>query len=118
MIEIRAGVIKTSGIVIPEIVYLRTEQNTRLGEITPEGLVRVWTGYGAWLKSRYDAEGQTAPKIVIDDLIQGTVIGVNPQTEITARTFGQLHVDYNTVYIEVLKEQLGLTDADVKIIDM
>lgn len=118
MLKISANKISMFGIVIPEVVYIRTIQDMREGELNEQrNALKVWFSYKAYLKSKFDVEGINAQSIVIDNLPSSEIVKIllsDSFSEIP--TFGQLATFFNQKYIPLLKEKLVLNDSDIEII--
>ena len=115
MLQIKANKIKTSGILIPEEVYIRTIQDSREGEIEGTSL-KFWYDYRAFLKSEWDINGINSKTINIDNLTRGSITLIDVNKEINSQTLNDLVVFFNKEYIPHLKDCLSLTDDDISII--
>ena len=118
MLKILANKVQTSGITIPEPVYVRTIQDMREGEVNEnKTALKVWFSYKAYLKSKFDADGINAQSIVIDNLPSSEIVEIPLNDSLASYpTFDTIASFFNLKYIPTLKNSLNLSDSDISIV--
>jgi len=127
MIKIASNKIKTSDVLIPEEVYVRTMQDSREGEVeTLDSIpcLRFFYDYRAYLKSKWDekiAEGKKgieANTITVDSLDRGNIVLIPVLKPIVSANLAELSLFFNREYKDHLKTCLGILEEDITIIQM
>jgi len=113
MLKVKANKLKTNGILITELTYIRISFTTRYGEVDPnnEDNVLAWIQYRAWTKSSFDESGLSAPMFTIDGINDEIVKSIN-KTE----SYGW--VEFNQLFKQYMIDTLGLVESDFEIVGL